>query len=492
LSSAPRWITSPQLGLSSAPDAGQKGGMNVYFLGIAGAGMSALATLMASEGHRVSGSDGAVYPPVSTYLERLGVPFYRGFDAAHVPADLDLAIVGSSAALGLETNPELAELNRRGVPQTSFAEYLGDYSKSRRTAVIAGSFGKSTLTALCAVLLDEAGLDPGYFIGAVPLDLPTTGHAGTDPWLLLEGDEYIVSPEDRRSKFLLYHPSALLISSLVHDHFNAFPTMADYEAPFAALIDGLPKEALLVCARGYEPLERLTKERTPVWYGLGDGPGYSAQDIEIGEVTRFTLSLPSGERLALETELLGLHNIENIAGAAALLIEWGALKPEELAAGVRRFRGVARRLDKKTTVSRVPAYEGFGSSYEKARSAIDAIALHFPARPSVVVFEPHTFSWRNEEALGWYDTVFRGVARVLVLPPPLQGAATHHQLTQGEIVARIGAAGVAATAVADAQATVAELARGLTGEEVVLLLSSGPLDGLAESLPAWLDQRFAA
>ncbi len=465
--------------------------MNVYFLGIAGAGMSALASMMASEGHTVSGSDGAVYPPVSTYLERLGVPFFRGFDAAHVPENLNLAIVGSSAALDLAHNPELAELTRRGVPALSFAEYLGGYSQERRTAVIAGSFGKSTLTALCAVLLDEAGLDPGYFIGAVPLDLPTTGHAGTSPWFLLEGDEYIVSPEDRRSKFLLYHPDALLISSLVHDHFNAFPTMADYEAPFAALIDRQSTESLLVCARGFEPLRRLTQAREPIWYGLGDGPGYCAENVRTGEITRFDLRLPSGHALPLETELLGLHNVENIAGAAALLIEWGALRPEQLAAGVRRFRGVARRLDKKTRVSSVPAYEGFGSSYEKARSAIEAIALHFPTRPAVVVFEPHTFSWRNEEALAWYDTVFEGIARVLVLPPPMQGAASHHQLTQDQIVARIKGAGIDATAVAGADAVLADAARTLAGSEVVLLLSSGPLDGLAESLPAWLDRRFA-
>ncbi|MFI4935408.1 MAG: Mur ligase domain-containing protein [Caulobacterales bacterium] len=464
--------------------------MKVYFLGIAGAGVSALASLMASEGHAVSGSDGAVYPPVSTYLERLGIPFHRGFDAAHVPADLDLAIIGSSAALDLATNPELAEIVRRGVPRLSFAEYLGRYSQTRETAVIAGSFGKSTLTALCAVLLAEAGRDPGYFIGAVPLDLPTTGHAGKDPWLLLEGDEYIVSPEDRRSKFLLYDAKALLISSLVHDHFNAFPTMADYEAPFGKLIERLPADALLVCARGYEPLERLTAGRRVVWYGLGEGPGYSSLDIQIGEITRFNLRLPGGGTIALETELLGLHNIENIAGAAALLIEWGALKPDELAAGVRRFRGVARRLDKKTRASSVPAYEGFGSSYEKARSAIEAIQLHFPDRPSVVVFEPHTFSWRNEEALSWYDTVFEGVARTLILPPPAHGAATHRQLGQAEIVDRVRAAGIAAEGVAGSAAVVEDLARTLSGGEVVLLLSSGPLDGLAETLPPWLDQRF--
>ena len=194
----------------------------------------------------------------------------------------------------------------------------------------------------------------------------------------------------------------------------------------------------------------------------------------------------------LETELIGLHNIENIVGASALLLEWGVVRPEQLAAGVRRFRGVARRLDKKTRVSTVPAYEGFGSSYEKARSAIEALLLHFPGRPLVVVFEPHTFSWRNEAALAWYDTVFEGVSRVLVLPPPEHGAATHRQLTLDEIAARIGAAGVAAQGVTGGAAVLADLSRTLSGDEVVLLLSSGPLDGLAESLPPLLDQRFGA
>jgi UDP-N-acetylmuramate: L-alanyl-gamma-D-glutamyl-meso-diaminopimelate ligase len=466
--------------------------MKVYFLGIAGAGMSALASLMASEGHEVLGSDGEVYPPVSTYLEGLGIPFHRGFDAAHVPADLDLAIVGSSATLGLDHNPELAALRARGAPCLSFAEYLGQYSKARETCVVAGSFGKSTLTAMLAVMMRAAGKDPGYFIGAVPLDLPTTGHAGADPQFFLEGDEYIVSPEDRRSKFLLYHPRAILLSSIVHDHFNAFPTLESYEAPFHQLIDRLPTDGLLVAARGHEAIRRAAAGREAVWYGLGEGPGYSAIDIRIGEITRFVLRTPGGETWPLETELLGLHNIENIVGASALLVEWGALTPDQLAGGVGAFRGVARRLDRKTRASSVPAYEGFGSSYEKARSAIDAIRLHFPDRPLVVVFEPHTFSWRNEAALAWYDTVFDGAARVLVLPPPGHGAATHQQLTQSQIVGRIAGAGVAARATSGADQTMAELQGSLKGDEVVLLLSSGPLCGLAEILPAWLDQRFAS
>jgi len=465
--------------------------MHVYFLGIAGAGVSALASVLASEGHTVSGSDDGVFPPVSTYLTRMGIPYHVGFDPAQIPAAIDVAIVGSSAKLDLGDNPELQELIARGVPRYSFAEYLGLHTQARDNIVVAGSFGKSSLTALIAFLMRSANRDPGYFIGAIPLDLEATGHWGRDPAFVIEGDEYIVSAEDRRSKFLLYHPSQVLISSIVHDHVNVFPTMAAYETPFAELLTLLPRENLLVCAQGYEPIERLTAGRKVVWYGLHEGANYRAHNIQVGETTTFDLTTPSGEVIPLATQLLGLHNIENIAGAAALLLERGDIDPFTLRMALPRFRGVARRLDKKTAASRVPAYEGFGSSYEKARSAIEAIALHFPGRRAVVVFEPHTFSWRDREALGWYDTVFQGVSRVLLLPPPGHGAATHQQLTQDEILARIRAAGVSADAVAGAPQVLADLEASLTGDEVVLLLSSGPLAGLAESAPAMLDQRFA-
>ena len=464
--------------------------MKVYFLGIAGAGMSALASVLASEGHEVSGSDGAVYPPVSTYLDRLGVPYHTGFDASLVPDGLDAAVIGSSAALGLADNPELAELIRRGVPRYSFAEYLAVHTKGRENIVIAGSFGKSTLTAMCAVLLTEAGRDPGYFIGAVPLDLPTTGHAGTEPTFLIEGDEYIVSAEDRRSKFELYHPDHALISSLVHDHVNVFPTIESYEAPFEKLVRLVPEDGLLVCAHAHPALHRITAGREVVWYGLDPCPGYFAEDVRIGEITRFDLRTPSGESIPLETELLGLHNIENIVGASALLLERGLIDAQALVRAVPKFRGVARRLDKKTRRSSAPVYEGFGSSYEKARSAIEAMQLHFPGRRLVVVFEPHTFSWRNEDALVWYDTVFEGVDEVLLLPPPGHGADSHHQLSQDRIIARITAAGIPARPVAGRQEVLDALDAGLTGEEAILLLSSGPLDGLVEALPPILDTRF--
>ncbi|HWF01834.1 MAG TPA: Mur ligase domain-containing protein [Caulobacteraceae bacterium] len=461
--------------------------MHVYFLGIAGAGMSALASLLASRGVQVSGSDDDAFPPVTTYLERLGIPYHLGFDAAQVPDDVDAAVIGSSAKLDLPHNPELAELQRRGVRLQSFADLLGALTTERETIVVAGSFGKSTVSALLAHLLRAGGRDPGWFVGAVPLDLPATGFWGSDPTLVVEGDEYVVSPDDRRSKFLLYEAQALIITSLVHDHVNVFPTMARYEAPFATLVERLPGDAPLVCARGYEPLDRIARSREAVWYGLGDGSGYCGMDIRIGEVTRFDLALPSGRRVPVATELLGLHNIENIVGAAALLLEQGLLSADQIAEGAASFHGVARRLDRKTRTSRVPVYEGFGSSYEKARSAIEAVRLHFPRRRLFVVFEPHAFSWRNAEALAWYDTVFEGVAEVVLMPPPDHGAEGHAQLDQRAIATRISAAGVSCRAAAGAAEAQALIESAIAEDCVVLLLSSGPLGGLAQTLPPRLD-----
>lgn len=462
--------------------------MHVYFLGIAGAGVSALASVLVSEGHTVTGSDEAAFPPVSTYLDRLGVRYATRFDAANIAADVDLAIIGTTAKISGADNPELAELKRRGVPCHTFADFLGAHTAQRTNILVAGSFGKSTLTAMIAFLLRQAGRDPGYFIGAVPLDLPTTGHWGGDPEFVAEADEYIVSPSDRRSKFELYQPRHTLISSVVHDHLNVFPTMESYEAAFAKLIARQPRAGLLVCAAGFAPLRRLCAGRDVVWYGVDEGI-FRAADVVLGEVTRFRLLGPDGLDLPVETELLGLHNVENLVGAAALTFSLDLIDAPAFQRGARAFRGVARRLDKKTHASRVPAYEGFGSSYEKARSAIEAIASHFPGRRQVVVFEPHAFSWRDPEAIAWYDAVFAGVGLVVVLPPPRHGARAN-QLSLEMIAARIAAAGIAVVPAPDATAAHAVLERDIRPDDVVLLLSSGALEGLADSVPAWLDQQF--
>ncbi len=465
--------------------------MRIHFTGVAGAGMSAAALMMRDAGHEVSGSDQDVFPPMSTYVEGLGFPFHRTFDAANLPADLDLLVLGASAKLGGESNPEVAQARRLGVPITTFPELVGEATQGRRNTVVAGSFGKSTCTALMAHVLREAGRDAGWMIGAISPSLPATGRWGGAPEMVLEGDEYIVGPEDHRSKFVLYHPRDVLLTSLVHDHVNVFPTFADYEAPFRELLRLLPGDGLLM-AREHPAVRAVAGQAACriVWYDTSPCDGWYPEALAFGETTRFTLVGPGGRRLALSTSLLGAHNIENIVGVAAYLLERDLVSEAALARAVAGFAGIRRRLDRLTVNSRIPLIEGFGSSYEKARSAIEAMLLHYPDRPLTLVFEPHTFSWRSRNALAWYDTVFAGAARVILLPPPVHGAQTHHQSTFEDILERVAAAGIPVEGVRTAEAAT-EALRGLTGVEAVLLLSSGPLLGLPASLPAVFDELYA-
>lgn len=466
--------------------------MRIHFTGIAGAGMSAVALMMRDAGHQVSGSDADVFPPMSTYVAGLGFPVTYRFDAANLPDDLDLLILGASAKLGGEGNPEVAAARDRGVRIASFPELVGEATAERANTVVAGSFGKSTCTALLAHILRESGLDVGWMIGAISASLPATGHWGAAPEMVLEGDEYIIAAGDRRSKFALYHPQHLLLTSLIHDHVNVFPTFADYEAPFRALLRGLPADGLAVMRE--HPAIRAVAEETSariVWYDTEPCDGWFSRDVVYGETSSFTLVGPDGRTLALTTSLLGEHNIENIVGVSAYLLERALVSGAEIAAAVASFQGIRRRLDRLTTTSTVPVIEGFGSSYEKARSAIEALQLHYPTRPLVVVFEPHTFSWRSRDALAWYDTVFAGAARVLICPPPGHGAESHHQSTFSEILGRVTATGVPTLGVETADEALVALSE-LKGDEIVLLLSSGPLLGLPDRLPGVFDRIYRA
>jgi UDP-N-acetylmuramate: L-alanyl-gamma-D-glutamyl-meso-diaminopimelate ligase len=173
-----------------------------------------------------------------------------------------------------------------------------------------------------------------------------------------------------------------------------------------------------------------------------------------------------------------------------MLLERQLLSPQQLREGIASFLGVKRRMELLSPASRVPVYEGFGSSYEKARSAIAAAKLHFPTRRLLVVFEPHTFTWRNRAAIAAYDDVFAGAAKIFIFEPASQGAGTHAQLTQDEIVARVRAANCDAEAINDADQALNRLNDILRGDDVVLLLTSGELGGLIKTIPQLVETKY--
>ncbi len=462
-----------------------------HFIGIGGVGMSATAKLLKDSGVVVSGSDEDVYPPMSTFLEQEGFDYRTPYAASNIPSDVDVIVIGKNAKLVPESNPEVAAAFASGKPIKSFPDLLAELSANAQAVVVAGSYGKSTSTALLAHCLEQAGLDPSYIIGASPISPAQSARLGKGELFVLEGDEYPTSNTDSRSKFLLMHPTHVLLTPLAHDHFNIFPTPADYIKPFYELAKLIPQDgALVVCTEGPLSGEFLANVGRPViTYGVNQGD-FTATNITWGEKTSFDIMHGGAPLAHIETSQLGEHSIQNIVGVAAFVFTKQLMSPEQFAAAVATFKGIRRRLDRKSDQTVVPIYEGFGSSYDKLKSAIAAMKQHFPTRRLVVIFEPHTFSWRNRQSLSWYDDVFAGVEKVYVFNPPHDGKTT--ELSVEEIVAQVTHSGVVAVAAHTPQDALNGLRSELTSNDAILLSSSGAMGGLIDSVPALADELFPA
>jgi UDP-N-acetylmuramate: L-alanyl-gamma-D-glutamyl-meso-diaminopimelate ligase len=467
-------------------------GKKIHFIGICGAGMSAVAKLAQEAGAAVSGSDAGFYPPISTYLEEHAIPCTAGYAASNIPSDVDTIVIGKHATLTPEENPEVAEAFSKYADKiTSFPKVLSSLTAGRTNLICVGSYGKSTTSSLMAHILEQSGIDTGYFIGASPITPSSNAHIGTSQHFVLEGDEYPSANFDPTSKFMYLHPDAVLLTSLEHDHINIFKTHDEYKQPFFDLVTqlgGVPSHTLVLCSDDTTIKAELPKltDLMParITYGLESGD-YQAHNIVYGEVTHFEL-VQNGEVITkLQTTLLGAHNIQNIVGVAALLLSRGIVTPEQIASGLTSFLGIRRRLDLLTPGKTIPVYEGFGSSYAKARAAINALLLHYPEKKLVILFEPHTFSWRNRGALDWYRDVFREARLVYVYEPPLRGVADTNQLTQVEIVSEIQKHSQAqtVTAITNGATDVPEILAQITAGDVVLILSSGDMGGIIAELP---------
>ena len=456
----------------------------IHLIGICGVGMSATALLLKEAGYEVTGSDAECYGPPAATLKNAGIAPLLGYRPENIPEDADEIIIGRNAKLAPGENAEADAARRSGKSIKSFPEIIGELSRGRDTLVVAGSYGKSSTTALVAHILRSSGVEAGYFVGAVPAAMPPAMLGSA--LFVAEGDEYPTAHDDARPKFMHLHPRDVILTSVVHDHVNVYPTQASYEKPFAELLASVPNDGIVVCATEPNAL-RLAKAsgKAVVSYGIENGD-FHAEQVRFGERTTFTLVRDGVAVAELSTAELGRHAVENIVGAAAYLLSRDIVPVNDLQKAVASFGGVLRRLNNLLPDSRVPVYEGFGSSYEKARSAIEAMLLRFPDRPLVVVFEPHTFGWRNRANLAWYDDVFKGIACVYVAPPEKQGAGTHEQLSHEEILER--AAGMVN---ARPYESPAQVSGALKENDVVLILTSGDLHGTLKELADTIQNRFA-
>ena len=455
----------------------------IHFIGICGAGASAVAVMLKDEGNIVTGSDQGFYEPTASFLKKNGIAIQTPYKEENIPKDADIIVIGRHSKLDKKENEEVKEALKTPEKIKSFPEILRELTEGRENIVVAGSSGKSTCAALLAWCLKESGRDIGYFFGAVPTGWTENAKMGTDKIFVLEGDEY---PDYKnKPKFLYFHPASVLMTSIEHDHVNIFPTFESYVQPFREFVEKIHAGELLV-------LNSKIKEvnAKAVTYGMGKDAPWHAENIKYGKTTSFDLYKNSKKIIDFSTTLLGKHNIENIVGVSALILEKNLITPLQLQKAVATFKGLKRRLDLKTDKSSVLIYEGFGSSYSKAKTAIEAMKLHFPDKKLIIIFEPHTFSWRNRDNLRWYDDIFAAADEVLIFAPPEHGKDTHNQAGADEIVARVKKTKKNAQSIESKEVAQVILEKITQPDDMILLLTSGDLGGLIETLPAWAEQRF--
>jgi len=467
----------------------------VHLIGICGSGMSALAVLLKEAGFQVTGTAEDFFEPTPSYLKRNGISFYKKFDKKNIPNDADFIAVGNNAPLSAEENRETRYAVKSGFEIRSLPETLAMLSENKENIVVAGSFGKSSITALLSWCLCKAEKDPSYFIGAMPLDLKNSSHMGKGRDFVIEGDEYSSSKTDKRSKFLHFSPSSVLLTAASHDHINMFPTERSYKEPYKKLVAKIPKNGLLVYSlngKNNKEIAKYAKCKT-VSYGLNNNADWHAQNIKYGLQSSFDLmhkeKNKSKKIVTIKTKLLGKHNIENIVGAGAFLLESKKITPKVFAKAINSFHGIKNRIELKNKHSSVPVYEGFGSSYEKAKSVFDALHLHFPKRRIIAIFEPHAFSWRNRKFLKWYKDIFNDVEEVIMLPATSHGKVAKDQLTSKEIwqeAKKYKDIHIARNEKEGLQILQKIIKKG----DVVALVSSGSLFGLTYSVPKLIEKIF--
>src|SRR6185369_7227560 len=360
---------------------------HVHLTAIAGVGMASLAGLFREAGYRVTGSDAGIYPPMSDVLASLGIAVTEGFRAENLVPRPDLVVVGNAMSRG---NPEVEAMLAAGIPYCSMPEALMRFFMgARRRAVVTGTHGKTTSSALLAWVLHENGGDPGFMIGGAAQNFPYNFRVGTGPWFVTEGDEYDTAFFDKGPKFLHYAPDALLLTAVEFDHADIYRDLAHVKAAFTELLRRTASASPVVVSADFpEALAVVAASgRAAITFGLRGDAMWRADDVgDTGTVTRFTIVTSDGRRLPATCAGPGTMNVANALGVVALASAMHV--PEEGAVeALATFRGVRRRQEVLGTARGVVVIDDFAHHPTAVAATIAALRARYADRRLWALFE---------------------------------------------------------------------------------------------------------
>jgi len=466
--------------MSDVPPAGS----HIHLIAICGVGMASLAGLLQARGYHVTGSDQNIYPPMSNYLAEIGIKILPGFHPDHLQPTPDLVVIGNAVS---RNNPEADAALSQNLRYVSFPQALGQFLiGSRSSLVIAGTHGKTTTTALAAWVLANAGVDPGFFIGGVPLNFGSGWRVGSGGYVVIEGDEYDTAFFDKGPKFLHYRPRNVILTSVEFDHADIYRDLSHVKSAFRKLIEIIPDDgSLVVCADYPDAKEIAAAARCPcVSYGQTVESDWTAINIEFGEGRTFFEPCYHGKSEGrLEVDVIGRHNVMNALAVYALgrFLEIG---PARLLSAFHGFAGVKRRQEKRGERRGVLVIDDFAHHPTAVRETIEAVKSAYRGRRLWAVFEPRSnTSKRNifEEEFADALTLADQVILANVYQP--EKVPETERLSVEKVAALINRNGeLKARVIGSAAAIASQLAGDAESGDVVLVMSNGGFDSVHEKI----------
>jgi UDP-N-acetylmuramate: L-alanyl-gamma-D-glutamyl-meso-diaminopimelate ligase len=457
---------------------------HIHLIGICGTAMASLAGMLAERGFRVTGSDAAAYPPMSDFLQALGIPVAQPFAVENLHTKPDLVVVGNAMSRG---NVELEHVLDQRIPFCSLPQLLHDeFLRGKEVLVVAGTHGKTTTTSMLAWIFEAAGLQPSFLIGGIAENFGRSFQLGNGTHFILEGDEYDTAFFDKGPKFLHYFPDSVILTSVEFDHADIYKDLDAVETSFQRLVNLVPRRGRIVAFdRGESVARCVSRAFCPVErYGTTDQAMWRIADLRL-ELDRTSWSVLRGDVwwAELEFPVAGEYNVWNATAAAAMAANHGIV-PEVIAAALKSFKSVKRRLEVKAEVNGITIIDDFAHHPTAIAGTLHALRARYPGRRLWAILEPRSNTLRRNvfqddlaNSLSLADeVVIASVFKSESIPEA-------ERLDVSAVVTQVNRNGRRAHVLADVDSIVQLAAPEMRSGDVVAILSNGGFGGIYEKLP---------
>ncbi len=464
---------------------------HIHVMGIAGTAMGSLAGMLKDAGYHVTGSDKAIYPPMSTYLAGLGIEVKQGFVKENLSPAPDLVVVGNVIRAEYE---EAQALLASDIPYASFPQILGErFLVDAHSVVVAGTHGKTTTTSLAAWLLEAGGLKPGFLIGGIAKNFDRTARAGAGTHFVIEGDEYDTAFFDKGPKFLHYKPKTVILTSVEFDHADIYRDLDHVKDAFRRLMRLIPSDGLLIVREDDAGARDVAAEAgCEIWkYGPGQPWDGRIEDVDTTTGTMKFAVLRDDKPIGVfQSCMVGEHNLYNQVAAAAAAIRQG-VTVEALARGFATFEGIKRRQEIIGEPGKVTVIDDFAHHPTAVDVTLRALRQRFGQRRLWAIWEPRSATSRRAVFQQAYAAAFDTADRVIIAKPfDTARIAEGERFSSEQLVQDITARGVDAITLGTADEIAATVAAQAHPHDVVAILSNGAFDGLHQKLIGLLRERL--